>query len=502
MPPRFHLLRSIPPSVPLLAATILLIAHEDGDALRHAALWLAVLATLWEQREALRARPGLLVGGWSRAAILWLVVPLATVAAMTLAHRPNPLIAALEALKRLLPFALAWPPLALLLRDRARELHAAAPAARALQRWLWGALAAWAGWLLLVSILGVDPRTSFRFLYKESFSYLTLFAIFWLALTADRGAHAGRWLLWIAGVGAAVATADIVIGLLANLSPRLVLPGTVRIDYVPEIGRTIRVQFPFREHNRLASWLLVTVAVAPIASVMLGRGRGRIFAWTAAALAVIAIGFTGTRGALLAIVLGAAVLVLARPRWLLALLPLALIVFLLLPTALRPHVNNAFDLAAYRDPLSSISYRFTAWRVTPRMIADRPLTGLGYGWPIFEALYPAYNTEEIQFPTPHAHNLALQLAVETGIPGLIIFSLYIGGLFVGAVQLAFRHPRGSPLRQTGWAILVMLVILLGFGLTNYPLRRSVGAAVWMMYCSAHALLILSPLNSPARARES
>lgn len=71
---------------------------------------------------------------------------------------------------------------------------------------------------------------------------------------------------------------------------------------------------------------------------------------------------------------------------------------------------------------TSINLRMALWDSTTYMIADHPLFGIG--WDAFSRIYPEYNYY-IQTPGViiyHAHNMYLNLAAETGLPGAAFFT--------------------------------------------------------------------------------
>ncbi len=70
----------------------------------------------------------------------------------------------------------------------------------------------------------------------------------------------------------------------------------------------------------------------------------------------------------------------------------------------------------------SITDRLEFWRVSLRLLRNRPLTGYGYG-SFFAAHYIEYRVNETY--TRFAHSHYLQLAAELGIPGLLLFLGFI-----------------------------------------------------------------------------
>lgn len=73
---------------------------------------------------------------------------------------------------------------------------------------------------------------------------------------------------------------------------------------------------------------------------------------------------------------------------------------------------------------SSTAYRVYIWRATCNMLADHGLTGIGIGEGAWDKLYPQYAYLAVE-AAPHSHNLFLQIWLEMGVLGLIVFFLIL-----------------------------------------------------------------------------
>ncbi len=125
---------------------------------------------------------------------------------------------------------------------------------------------------------------------------------------------------------------------------------------------------------------------------------------------------TFSRGAWLAFLAAAVVmLLLLRPR-LFLLAPIALIaLWFLLPDSIINRFTSIGDLGD-----SSTSYRVFIWLGSIRMLLDGHwLTGIGPGEEAFHAVYPLYAYNGIV--APHSHNLFLQMLCDGGIGTLLTF---------------------------------------------------------------------------------
>jgi O-antigen ligase len=191
-----------------------------------------------------------------------------------------------------------------------------------------------------------------------------------------------------------------------------------------ELGK--RMPGPFSHYQTFAGVILLC-AVLSLARLVAGGVESRT--WRLAALAgialpALALGLNLTRGSWVALA-GAGLFLLAvrRPRQLLWVVPAAIAFVLVLPPAVRERAVSIFDL---RD--ESNYDRLCMIDAGLRMIAERPLLGLGPG--VVETRYPLY-----RHPTaprdhrPHLHDSYLQLAAEYGTLSLVAFVAILAASF-------------------------------------------------------------------------
>jgi O-antigen ligase len=197
-----------------------------------------------------------------------------------------------------------------------------------------------------------------------------------------------------------------------------------------------RMAGPFSHYQTFAGVLLLCGAFAFTRIVCGGAG------WIAAAIAgtvlpAVALSLNLTRGSWVALA-GMVVFALAvrRPRHLLWVVPAAIVAVLVLPPALRERAISIFDL---RD--ESNYDRLCMLDAGLRMVAERPLLGLGPG--VVETRYPLY-----RHPTaprdhrPHLHDTYLQLAAEYGVLALLAFAAILIASFGQALR-NYRREGGA-----------------------------------------------------------
>jgi O-antigen ligase len=228
---------------------------------------------------------------------------------------------------------------------------------------------------------------------------------------------------------------------------------------------------------RLSVFLVLSMPVVGVLTVV---GR-RWMKWPAAlilAVSFAALFFTFTRSAWIAVTAEALVFIIIFFRKYRKIL-LGGIVAIVVVAA----------IAAYRDPdyrqlivHGSEQPRIQAFHLSARIISEHPLTGIGFGKRVFARYYP----EEVEV-VQHAHNIFLNTAVETGIPGLVLFAALwavIIKTFAGALK------RGLPFEKkiVLSGILVSVIGFLVLNMFDYMYIGWPGQVCWILVGLGHALI--------------
>lgn len=120
---------------------------------------------------------------------------------------------------------------------------------------------------------------------------------------------------------------------------------------------------------------------------------------------------------------------------------LYIIILFLLPIFYLIGIDPIVERFTYSKDIQDISEgRFLVWMASFKIFSDFPIFGSGLG--TFSSILPSYQPLDIEYRFDHAHNDYLQLLVETGIIGAIIFLLFML-LFFRNVILVWkeRHDR-------------------------------------------------------------
>ncbi len=181
----------------------------------------------------------------------------------------------------------------------------------------------------------------------------------------------------------------------------------------------MRIYSTLDNPNVLGEYILL---VLPVTIGLMWTRKGILTKLIYAAIAgmmLIALILTFSRGCWIGLLVAAAVFITfaAGKLW-----GLGLIALPILPAVLPESILNRFtSIGDMKD--SSTSYRVYIWMGTLAMMRDFWLSGIGMGAEAFGAVYPFYSYSGIV--APHSHNLFLQILVESGVCGILVFLLIL-----------------------------------------------------------------------------
>ena len=169
---------------------------------------------------------------------------------------------------------------------------------------------------------------------------------------------------------------------------------------------------------RLATFLVIATPII-LVFTMLSRGWAKRVLLIGMLSVFAALFFTFTRAAWVAVIAELCILILIflkrYRKALLALVVIGSMTFIMLSyTSIIP---IRFILHGSEQP------RLVALSRSIEVITKYPLTGIGYGKKTFSIYHPEVGE------VLHAHNIFLNTAIETGIPGLLIFTLLLVVVF-------------------------------------------------------------------------
>ncbi len=202
--------------------------------------------------------------------------------------------------------------------------------------------------------------------------------------------------------------------------------------------------------NVMAGILVVLAPLAIGALLFSWRRLGRLELALMAAAALVSLSvlpFTGSRSALISIAVALLLLVALRWRWGWVVIPLSATISGMI--AWRAGAERVSALFSSGSAVGGLSGRPEVWSRALYMIQDFPFTGVGMGLfkQVTDLLYPFFRISP-DADVAHAHNLALQVAVDLGLPGLIAWLALFGLASAGAWQV---YRRGRMLGDAWWS---------------------------------------------------
>jgi O-antigen ligase len=296
-------------------------------------------------------------------------------------------------------------------------------------------LVALALWTLVSSAFSMDPFESFK---RDR--QLLLYAIVPMTIRLARGPRALTTTNVIIALGAAGALVGIV------------QYAALGYDNLHE-----------RPHGLLGHYMtysgVLMLVICTAASQLLFRERDWVWPAVAVPALLVALATTFSRNAWVGAVLAIGVLLMFRRMWkLLALVPVAIVLFVLVaPAGIRSRAMSAFDAndATNRDRIAML-------KSGKAMIADHPLTGVGPNM-VPRAYIEKYKTPDAVDPVDkpgdtraHLHNVPVQLAAERGLPALACWLWFIV-VAIGSLVREFQHGRSRSLAAGGVAAIVAML---------------------------------------------
>ncbi|MBR3791696.1 MAG: O-antigen ligase family protein [Clostridia bacterium] len=185
-------------------------------------------------------------------------------------------------------------------------------------------------------------------------------------------------------------------------------------------GIKTRVYSTFDNPNVLGQYLVMSI---PVAFALMWSERkiwAKTFYLGVTAVMGACLIFTWSRAAWIGIILAIGFYMVMKDRRWSALLVVALLIMpFVLPESILSRITS---LGNMKD--SSTAYRFSVWLSSLRMAGDYWLSGIGLGAGAFERVYQKYALNGAGFAL-HAHNFYIQLVVEMGILGIVLFAMMI-----------------------------------------------------------------------------
>jgi len=227
-----------------------------------------------------------------------------------------------------------------------------------------------------------------------------------------------------------------------------------------------------------------------------GWRRVRIAGWICGGILLVSMLLGFTRGIWLGTMAGGTYLLWFRRRWLVALVPVAILAAMAV-TPVRERVVSVFHPHGESD---SNRFRVVVWRTGIEMIRAHPWFGLGLEevGPNIEKYVPA----DIARPLPpgyygHLHNIYIHYAAERGIPTMLCLMWLIAKALWDFASTLWRKRPAGDVRFILHAAIAAIIGLLVVGCVEYNLGDS---EVLTMFLSTLCFGYLAKESLEASAR--
>ena len=213
--------------------------------------------------------------------------------------------------------------------------------------------------------------------------------------------------------------------------------------------------FIYSNSNDLAALTFFPLALAVGSAITEKPGWIKKAALVGCAVLPLIILLTQSRGALIALVVSSMLFYIAhgsgkRLKTLMWIFAAAVLILPFVPDSAWERFGRMSALTntttiAEADPEGSAEARYNIWRVARKIIEEQPVTGVGLG--AYAGAHAAY-APRVGVPNAalgfrDTHSTYLNVAAETGYPGLILFAATILGVVI-PTELVRRRARGTP----------------------------------------------------------
>lgn len=243
----------------------------------------------------------------------------------------------------------------------------------------------------------------------------------------------------------------------------------------------------FTNRNHQATFLLVSIVVAAAAGAAFARKSPdpRRAKWLLlAVIALLALGVivtTSRMGALLLplALLAAALLVFRRQiGWRSGAIGAGAVLLVVAIASQSAVIERTFGRFSRVDDARFLYWQDTLWALKHYLPA-----GSGFG-----TFVPIYQSAELLSNVGpnyvnHAHNDYLELALEGGVPALVLLALFLIFLVLAAWRLSSRRvPTGE--RLIGLGSLAGIAIVLLHAIVDYPIRTAAISTLFALFCAS------------------
>jgi len=212
--------------------------------------------------------------------------------------------------------------------------------------------------------------------------------------------------------------------------------------------------FIYANSNDLAALTFFPLSLSIAVAVSEPKGWIKRAALIGTAVLPLMILITQSRGALIGLVVSGLIFFMIHSRGrrvksLLAAGAVGIVLLPFVPSSAWKRFEGMSNLTstttiADADPEGSAEARYNIWRVAGTIIKENPMTGIGLGvYPRAHAMYsPRVGVPKTAIGFRDTHSTYLNVAAETGVPGLVLFLLTVSVVAISSERTR-RKARGT-----------------------------------------------------------
>lgn len=267
--------------------------------------------------------------------------------------------------------------------------------------------------IVISTILSVSPDGSFR----DFTIHLISIGIVFMLIHSKKSKNE---IYLLSGIFTLTATIVSIYGVYQLFAGVPMGSGWLDVSQNPNIQT--RVYSTFENPNLLAEYLIMVFPISVALFFINNEIIKKICFAVSSGIIFICIGLTYSRGSWIGLAFSILVfIVLIDFKKLAFFVPAGIGSLFLMPTSILQRIST---IGSLKD--SSNFYRFNLWNMAIDILKDFWFSGIGIGYVAFRKISPFY----IRTMAPyHTHNTYLQIAIELGIIGIIVFLLLMLSIF-------------------------------------------------------------------------
>ncbi len=320
----------------------------------------------------------------------------------------------------------------------------------------------WGIVVVLASIGSIAPAYSF---YEFRSQFLKQIILFFIVINNIKTNKQILRIVYVLAVSACVFSIYGIYGYLDNT--------------LTEYGRAIGA---FDSYSRSAMYCMLVIPLILTMSFHSKNKYTKLILILSTLLTGILLVLTFTRGPWIILFGILLILLFRKSKKILTVFLTALVLLVLFYGPVTERVKFTFEIKEGINRASS--GRLTLWQNSLQIIKKHPMLGVGYGPNIFRKMYP-HPEYKFYITDPHgnfqqsdAHNLFLQIPIETGIVGFIVF-IYLLAMYIKCGYSSYMQTKDYFKKDIAFILFLTIIGFLICSISGYFYEDRIGLMFWL-----------------------